>query len=375
MVFTKIDNLFMQQAINLAGKGALSVKGNPLVGCVIVRDDSIIAEGYHEESGKAHAEVNAINNAKGKGISLEGVTMYITLEPCSHYGKTPPCVNAILNSKISKVIIGSLDPHPLVQGNGIKKLRSAGISVLVGCLEYECKKLNKGFFKKISKGLPYVISKVAMSLDGRVAMSNGESKWITCSDSRIDVHFLRAKCDVILTGIGTILSDDPQLNVRELPRNAKKMTISQPLICILDARLDIPVHSKVLVGQNHVIIFCIEGLYSKSKYIALKKTGVEVVTFPNNGSTRLDIKDVLKCLVQLKDINYVMVEAGSRVVTNTILRDLVDEIHIYIAPIFMGSSALPVIDINIHSMSDKLECQFKEVANIGSDIKVILKKG
>ena len=258
----------MEIALELAKKGAGKVNPNPMVGAVIVKDGKVIAQGYHEEYGKSHAEVNAFNNALE---DVRGATMYVTLEPCSHYGKTPPCVEKIIEKKISRVVIGMVDPNPIVRGQGIEKLLSQGIEVVTGVLEEKCKKLNEVFIKYITLKKPFVIMKTAMSIDGKIATSSGESKWITKEESRKQVHKLRNEVSAIMVGVNTVIKDDPELTCRIENRK-------NPIRVIVDSALRIPSDSKVIKGANKVktIIACTEKL-NNEKVLVLKKQGVEIL--------------------------------------------------------------------------------------------------
>jgi diaminohydroxyphosphoribosylaminopyrimidine deaminase / 5-amino-6-(5-phosphoribosylamino)uracil reductase len=374
MNFSKIDTAFMVQAIKLAKHGMFSVTGNPMVGCIITQENEVVGQGFHEEAGSNHAEINAINDAKNKGSCIRGATVYVTLEPCAHFGKTAPCVDALIHEGVREVIIGSLDRNPLVSGKGVAKLIAKGIDVRYGCLESECIDLNKGFFKRIQSGSPYVIVKSAMSIDGRLAMNNGESKWITGELSRRDVHVLRGSSDAIITGIGTIISDNPRLNSRInsefIKTNVQK--INQPFRIVLDAKLEIPITSNVCDTVDKLMIFCVEGWYSNEKYKELTNIGIEVISLKDSYNSRVDLKEVLNFLAN-RGLNYVMVEAGSKLTTDFISRELIDEMHIYMAPILMGCTAQPLFSIALEHMKEKSKFKFKHVDKIGEDIKIILK--
>ena len=286
------DESYIKLAIEIAKKGRGSVSPNPLVGCIIVKDERIIGAGYHEKYGENHAEINAINSAKE---SIEGSTLFVNLEPCSHQGLTPPCVDKIIENKIKRVVIGTLDMNPLVCGNGIKKLKSAGIDVKAGILESECTALNKFFFKHITKKIPYVTLKIAQTLDGKIADSKGDSKWISSLLSRRYVHELRSKYDAVLIGLGTVLKDNPSLTVRLTEgRNPRRV--------ILDTRLRLSTEHKLFSSNSDKKLVIVTSNKSKSKERKIKKIkskGAEVI-FVREDKGKLNLKNILKELSKIK---------------------------------------------------------------------------
>ena len=342
MAFTHQDTECMALALKLSQFGRKAVGANPMVGCVISRDDKIIAQDYHRLYGEAHAEVNALEKINYKG---ENTKVYITLEPCSHFGKTPPCTEALIRAGVKKVFIAMLDPNPLVSGRGMRVLQDSGIEVEVGLLEEEANKINRGFVKRMTTGLPFVTSKIAMSLDGRTAMKNGESKWITSEASREDVQMLRSLNQAILTGSGTIKSDNPMMTVRT--ENAD----SNPL--------------RVVVDSNNIITNKSLNIFSSdANTLILNNNNSEILA---NG--KLDLKSVLKKLGEM-GINNLLLEAGSGLNGAMTEAGLIDEFIIYTAPLILGSDANPMIEIPLKKMSDKIKLNIVEVSQIGCDIKI-----
>lgn len=335
------EEKYMRRAIELAKKGSGHVNPNPLVGAVIVRDGEIIGEGYHECYGQLHAERNAIANAKKRGNSLEGSTIYVTLEPCCHYGKTPPCTEAIIEEKIARVVVGSDDPNPLVSGKGFQMLREKGIEVIPHFLKEECDAINHVFFHYIRTGTPYVAMKYAMTMDGKIACYTGDSKWVTGEESRAHVQTLRNHYKGIMAGIGTVLADDPMLNCRiEGGRD--------PIRIIADSHLRIPMDSQLVrtAGQQPLIVACLPDA-DEEKAAQLQEKGVEVLRIP--GVTTADIteeqKEVISLPVLMKElgarkIDGILLEGGGQLNESALQAGIVDRIYCYIAPkIFGGAQA------------------------------------
>ena len=335
------EEKYMRRAIELAKKGSGHVNPNPLVGAVIVRDGEIIGEGYHECYGQLHAERNAIANAKKRGNSLEGSTIYVTLEPCCHYGKTPPCTEAIIEEKIARVVVGSDDPNPLVSGKGFQMLREKGIEVIPHFLKEECDAMNYVFFHYIRTGTPYVAMKYAMTMDGKIACYTGDSKWVTGEESRAHVQTLRNHYKGIMAGIGTVLADDPMLNCRiEGGRD--------PIRIIADSHLRIPMDSQLVrtAGQQPLIVACLPDA-DEEKAAQLQEKGVEVLRIP--GVTTADIteeqKEVISLPVLMKElgarkIDGILLEGGGQLNESALQAGIVDRIYCYIAPkIFGGAQA------------------------------------
>ena len=342
MAFTQKDTECMALALKLSKLGQVSVGANPMVGCVITNGDKIIAKDFHHYFGKEHAEINALNQINHKADNCK---VYVTLEPCSHEGKTPPCVNALIQAGVKKVFVATLDPNPLVSGSGVKHLRESGIEVEVGLLENDANEINRGFFKRMKTGLPFVTSKIAMSLDGRVAMKNGESKWITSEASRDDVQLLRSQNQAILTGSGTILNDNPMMTVRNNKFD------SSPLRVVID--------SNNLITDKSLNIFS-----SDTETLVLDQSNSKVL---DNG--KVDLEHALLNLGEL-GINNLLLEAGSGLNGAMMKADLIDEFIIYTAPVILGSHAHPMIELPIHQMSEKISLEIIELIQVSNDIKI-----
>ncbi|HIO91663.1 MAG TPA: bifunctional diaminohydroxyphosphoribosylaminopyrimidine deaminase/5-amino-6-(5-phosphoribosylamino)uracil reductase RibD [Leucothrix mucor] len=357
----------MARAIELAKKGLYTTHPNPRVGCVIVKNDQVIGEGYHQRTGQPHAEVLALQNA---GIDAKGATAYVTLEPCSHTGRTPPCADGLLDARISRVVVAMQDPNPLVSGNGIKKLRDAGVDVVVGVLEQQAQDLNKGFIKRMQQGLPWVRVKMAMSLDGRTAMASGESQWITASDARLDVQKYRASADAILTGQGTLLADDPSLNVRlsaeELEIEGK---VRQPVRVVLDEDLKMSSQSKMLSLEGDTWVYTLSDDANKKQQ--LESAGAKIINGTVNTEHYLQLKNILKDMAK-REINEVHVEAGQTLTGALLQEGLVDELIIYMAPTLMGSDARGLFNLPLlESMQDRIHLDIKDIRAIGRDWRII----
>ena len=354
-----MDDKYMKLALELAVKGKGRVSPNPMVGAVIVKEKKIIGQGFHEAYGEAHAEVNAFKNAVE---DVTGATLYVNLEPCSHYGKTPPCVDKIIEKKISKVVIGSLDPNPLVAGRGVKKLMEAGIEVKLSVLEDQCKKLNEVFMKYIVEKQPFVIMKSAMSLDGKIAAPSGESKWITGEEARNSVHKLRDEVSAIMVGVNTVIKDNPELTCRlEGGKN--------PIRIIIDSTLRIPMESKIIKGADitPTIIAAAEGA-DKDKISLLESKGVKVIiTKAKNHS--VDLKDLMNKLGELK-IDSILLEGGAALNFSALEEGIVDKVQIYIAPKLIGGeeSKTPVGGKGIELLKDAFRVEKLTACFIGEDI-------
>lgn len=365
------EEKYMRRAIELAKKGSGHVNPNPLVGAVIVRDGEIIGEGYHECYGQLHAERNAIANAKKRGNSLEGSTIYVTLEPCCHYGKTPPCTEAIIEEKIARVVVGSDDPNPLVSGKGFQMLREKGIEVIPHFLKEECDAMNHVFFHYIRTGTPYVAMKYAMTMDGKIACYTGDSKWVTGEESRAHVQTLRNHYKGIMAGIGTVLADDPMLNCRiEGGRD--------PIRIIADSHLRIPIDSQLVrtAGQQPLIVACLPDA-DEEKAAQLQEKGVEVLRIP--GVTTADIteeqKEVISLPVLMKElgarkIDGILLEGGGQLNESALRAGIVDRIYCYIAPkIFGGAQAkTPVEGQGLTRAADAWQFNRIGMQEFGQDI-------
>jgi diaminohydroxyphosphoribosylaminopyrimidine deaminase/5-amino-6-(5-phosphoribosylamino)uracil reductase len=353
----------MSYAIRLAERGAYTTHPNPRVGCVIVKNNKIIGEGWHIEAGKEHAEINALNdivNSKSD-MDAKGATVYISLEPCSHQGKTGPCSTALVNAEVGKVIVAMLDPNPLVAGQGIQELKDNNIEVEVGLLQAQAEQLNLGYIKRMKTGRPFIRNKMAMSLDGRTALASGESKWITSEDARQDVHKLRARSDCIVTGVGTILTDDPSMTVR------MEGILQQPLRVIIDTHLSTPLDAKILAQQGKTIILTSREDQGDVKRFA--KLGIDVIKIPQNGSN-LDLEAVVDYLSTL-NVNEVLVEAGATLSGAMLQAGLVDELVIYMAPILLGNKAKGLFGLsNLETMNQKIALNIIEQRAVGIDWRI-----
>jgi diaminohydroxyphosphoribosylaminopyrimidine deaminase / 5-amino-6-(5-phosphoribosylamino)uracil reductase len=365
-MFSIIDHQFMTQALRLAQRGLYTTTPNPRVGCVIVRDATLISEGWHERAGEPHAEAHALR-AIGKlaGDQARGATAYVTLEPCSHQGRTPPCVDALIAADVARVVAAMQDPNPQVAGQGIAKLRAAGIAVDVGLLEAEARELNIGFVSRMTRGRPWVRLKMAISFDGKTALSNGVSQWITGADARRDAHAWRARSCAMLTGIGTVREDNPRLTVREIQTSYPNPR--QPLRVVVDSKLEISLDAKSLEGGNALIACAIED---KAKIAALEKLDVQVVSLPN-AQGKVDLSALLTELAR-RGINEVMVESGPKLNGSLLREGCVDELLIYQAPIVLGESARGMFNLpELVDLSDKREMNVIERRMVGNDQRII----
>ncbi|MCZ1179928.1 bifunctional diaminohydroxyphosphoribosylaminopyrimidine deaminase/5-amino-6-(5-phosphoribosylamino)uracil reductase RibD [Acinetobacter pittii] len=350
----KQDQYWMQQAIELAKRGLYSTKPNPNVGCVIVKDDQLIGQGFHPKAGQPHAEVFALREA---GEHAQGATAYVTLEPCAHYGRTPPCAEALVKAQVKKVVVACPDPNPLVAGKGVQILENAGIEVEVGICEDLASELNQGFLKAMSTGMPYVRLKVASSLDGRTAMASGESKWITGSVARQDVQHWRAISGAVITGIETVIADDCQLNVRSL-NNFDIKTVAQPKRVVLDRQGRLPLNAKILENPETVMVM---GPYRQE----LADLGVIQLEIQ-------PLKMLLQTLSKQHQIYDVLVEAGATLSTAFLQEGLVDELISYIAPTLLGKSARAMFNAEFEYMAEQLRFTLLDVTQIDQDIRLRL---
>ena len=379
MPFTAEDAQFMAQAIRLAERGMNSTHPNPRVGCVLVRDGAVVGEGWHEWAGGPHAEVLALRDA---GDAARGATAYVSLEPCSHYGRTPPCVDGLVAAGVSRVIAAMTDPNPLVSGKGMEILAAADIETAVGLLEAEAKALNRGFCKRMATGMPWVTSKLAMSLDGRTALASGESRWITGPEARHDVHRLRARSSAILTGIGTVLADDPFLTARysqpltdPLQKGEGIQGIAaerQPARVVVDSHFRLQPTAKLIAQPGRTLVL---GLQTEAREAEkLRNAGAEIHLLPAGLDERVDLNAAMELLGQL-EFNEVIVEAGATL-NGELLRDgLVDEWVVYLAPCVLGDRGRGLFHLpDLERMSDRYEMNLKDVRRVGKDVRMILCK-
>ncbi|MES9993601.1 MAG: bifunctional diaminohydroxyphosphoribosylaminopyrimidine deaminase/5-amino-6-(5-phosphoribosylamino)uracil reductase RibD [Candidatus Thiodiazotropha sp.] len=360
----------MARAIQLARRGWYTTHPNPRVGCLIVNNGEVIAEGFHRRAGEPHAERNALDLA---GAAARGATLYVTLEPCCHHGRTPPCTDALIESGVERVVVAMRDPNPLVAGKGLERLHQAGIAVTEGVMTPQAEALNPGFIKRMTQGLPYIRCKMAMSLDGRTAMADGESQWITSAAARADVHKLRAQSSAILTGVGTLLSDDPSLNVRisaaELGLE-EGIPVPHPLRVVLDPELATPVDAKMLGLPGPTLIVCSDE--QPVHGAALEAAGAQVTLLPGDRE-RLDLQQVLRYLGE-QEINEVLLESGATLAGAMMEQGLVDELIVYQAPHLMGSEGRGLFLLpGISQMADRIDLQVTDLRQVGQDIRITAK--
>jgi len=358
------DEQYMRMALRFARRGAGWTSPNPMVGAVIVGNGEVLGTGYHKRFGEAHAEVNAINAAGGS--SVEGATIYVTLEPCSHYGKTPPCVDRIIEAKMSRAVIGSVDPNPLVAGQGIEKLRDHGIETTVGVLEQECADLNETFFTYMKTGLPFVTLKYAQTIDGRIASSTGHSQWISSPPSLRFAHRLRARHDAVLVGIGTVRADDPDLRVR-LVRGRN------PLRIVVDPSLRIPEDAGILDNQDTAGTLIVTGQESAERLAPFHERGIETLVVAKDKTGTLDLPALLRELGR-RQISSVLVEGGAGIITSFVKQDLFDRLIIINAPKVLGKGIEAVGDLTITSMDNTISLRYERVFRRGDDVIMYLRK-
>jgi diaminohydroxyphosphoribosylaminopyrimidine deaminase/5-amino-6-(5-phosphoribosylamino)uracil reductase len=364
MPFAAQKKKFMLDAIRLAKKGLGKVSPNPLVGAVLVKGDRIIGKGYHRFFGGPHAEVNALKSA---GKTAREADMYINLEPCCHYGKTPPCTDALIEAKIGRVFIGMADPNPAVSGRGIKRLKKAGIGVETGILEDKCRRLNEIFIKFITTQTPFVILKAALTLDGKMATFTGDSKWITCEKSRRLVHRIRSEVDAVMVGIGTVIADDPLLTVR-LYKTVKK----NPLRIVVDSSLGISKNSRLLqpgLAENTIIATSLQKTDSRKAH-SIENTGAQVLGVPLKNN-RVDIKELLKLLGQ-KAVASLLIEGGSELNASALSSGIVDKVMLFYAPkIIGGRDAISMVGgEGVEKIAEAIKVEDISIRGINSDFLV-----
>jgi diaminohydroxyphosphoribosylaminopyrimidine deaminase/5-amino-6-(5-phosphoribosylamino)uracil reductase len=364
MAFTSQDHLFMTRALQLAERGLYTTSPNPRVGCVIVKDGKIVGEGAHLKAGEPHAEVFALQQA---GDKANDATAYVTLEPCNHTGRTPPCTHTLLKAGICKVIAAMQDPNPLVAGSGLAHLQAHGIDVASGLMQAQAEALNPGFIARMTRNSPYVRSKIAASLDGKTALNNGISQWITGEAARLDVQHWRARSCAMLTGVGTVLADNPSMTVRLNNKHVDQIdTGPQPLRIIVDSTLKTPVNAKILGGGNVLIAFAHGDSY---KTDALLSTGAELLCIPDD-QRKVCLRTLLSHLAA-REINEVLVEGGASLNGALLAQNLIDELLIYYAPKLMGSFAKSMFEVpELTAMSQIVDLQILDMRQIGQDIRL-----
>jgi diaminohydroxyphosphoribosylaminopyrimidine deaminase/5-amino-6-(5-phosphoribosylamino)uracil reductase len=347
----------MAQALRLGAKGLYSTTPNPRVGCVLARAGDVVGSGWHERAGAPHAEINALTVA---GDAARGATAYVTLEPCSHHGRTPPCTDALIKAGIARLVAATEDPNPLVSGAGFAKLQNAGIDVQTGLMAGEAKALNIGFISRMSRGRPWVRMKIAASLDGKTALKNGASQWITSEAARRDGHRLRARSCAVMTGIGSVLADNPRLTVRHLE------TPRQPTRVVVDSHLEIPVDARLLRGAGELIF---TATASEGTIGALHEVGARVIVLPDQNDS-VDLSAMMRKLVDF-EINEVLVEAGWRLSGALISAGLVDELVVYLAPYLIGNSARDMFRLpELADLQSKQALKIEDVSRVGPDIRI-----
>ena len=352
------DYAMMARALQLAERGLYTASPNPRVGCVIARDGRIVGEGFHEKAGEAHAEVAAL---KAAGAQAAGTTVYTTLEPCSHQGRTPPCIDALIEAKVRRVVAAMQDPNPKVAGSGFERLKRAGIEVESGVLEHEAREMNIGFVSRMTRGRPWIRLKIAASLDGKTALNNGASRWITDASARRDGHHWRARSCAVLTGMGTVRKDDPELNVREVE------TTRQPLRVIIDSKLQIPLTSRVLKGGGVLVA---SALHFPGLVKRLEKTGAQVALVPGD-SGKVGLPQLMQELAQ-REINEVLVEAGMELNGALLKAGLVDELLVYFAPQLFGDTARGMFDLpELTDLSGRRELNITDLRKVGGAIRIV----
>ncbi len=369
---TAADAAWMASALQLAIHGLYTTGVNPRVGCVLVKDSQLIGEGWHERAGEAHAEVMALRDAERRGNDVKGATAYVTLEPCSHHGKTPPCAEALIKAGVSRVVAAMEDPNPLVAGKGFALLKAAGIEVAAPLMAAEAEALNVGFVRRMRLGLPWVRLKMAGSLDGRSALANGQSQWITGPEARADGHRFRARAQAIITGVGTVVADDPQLTVRGVAaptgQTGQPLPRTAPLRVVVDTHLRTPTSASILQGGCLIATASVDPI----KTAALQAAGAEIVVLPSVDG-RVDLDALLRHLAQ-RGTNEVHVEAGAQLSGSFIKADLVDELLLYMAPTLLGSDARGWFDgLNLTRLDQKIRLKFQDVRLLGPDLRIIVR--
>jgi len=363
-----LDRELMARALRLAARGLYTTEPNPRVGCVLWRDGEVVGEGWHVRAGEGHAEVNALAQA---GDRARGATAYVTLEPCSHFGRTPPCADALVNAGVSRVVAAMQDPNPLVAGRGLERLRAAGITVEAGVLEDQARALNPGFVKRMQGGLPLVRLKLAMSLDGRTAMASGESQWITGSDARADVQRLRGRSGAVISGADSVLQDDSALTLRPgemgvTPEQLEAIGGRQPLRVLVDGRLRVPLDRRLFREAGPVLVVGAKAAESPPDYAG---AGAELLLLPDCSGKRVNLPALLAELGS-RGCNEVLVETGAALAGAFLRAGLVDELIVYMAPRLLGSRARPLLELPLDYMAEAMDMDIIDVRAIGRDWRI-----
>jgi diaminohydroxyphosphoribosylaminopyrimidine deaminase/5-amino-6-(5-phosphoribosylamino)uracil reductase len=359
-MYSELDHRFMSRALDLARNALFQASPNPRVGCVVAREGHILGEGWTQPPGSNHAEIEALLDARRNGHDVHGATAYVTLEPCSHFGRTPPCATAIIEARLARVIAAVEDPNPQVAGRGLEMLRSNGIDVRCGLLASEASELNIGFFSRMNRGRPWVRMKIAASLDGKTALSNGVSQWITSEAARKDGHAWRARACAVATGIGTVIADNPQLSVRLVT------TPRQPLKVLVDSRLEVDPEARFFDG-NQALVAC--AFADPAKVAALRDKNAEVIEVPNDDG-KVDLPQLLRELAR-RGVNELHVEAGFKLNGSLVREGCVDELLVYLAPLLVGEAQGMV---HLPALSDLTQARrlvFREVTPVGTDVRLL----
>jgi len=363
-MFSQTDFVHMERALALAKRGLYTTDPNPRVGCVLVKNGEVIGEGFTQPAGQDHAEVRALKDARSRGHDLRGATAYVTLEPCSHFGRTPPCANALIEAQVERVVAAMEDPNPQVSGRGLKMLRDAGIEVRCGLLANEAAELNIGFVSRMTRGRPWVRLKVAASLDGRTGLPSGESQWITGDAARADGHAWRARASAILTGIGTVREDDPRMTVRAVD------TPRQPQRVLIDGQLDVPPTAQILAGAP-TLIFCgnLDERHTERASV-LRDLGAEIIQMAN-ATGKVDLPAMLKVLGE-RQVNELHVEAGYKLNGSLLREGCVDELLVYLAPSLLGTDSMGMFSLIAPlALEDRVRLNFHAVDRIGDDLRIL----
>lgn len=367
------DRDYMAKALQLARLGLYSTSPNPRVGCVLVKDGDIIGEGWHQKAGEGHAEVNALRAA---GKNAEGATAYVTLEPCSHFGRTPPCAQGLIDAGIVRVVGATTDPNPQVAGRGYDMLRDAGIEVVESCLQAEAEAINIGFMQRMRTGLPYVRAKLAQSLDGRTAMASGESQWITGPQARQDVQRLRARSCAIITGVDSVLIDDPSMTVRpeEMGIEQEAGLCRQPLRVVIDGQNRLPSDAKLLQQNGDILVATLAEPESKPERPANSGALNYWVSPPNakeSGSNKVDLEALIRYLGE-QGHNEILVESGAQLAGAFAAHNLINELVLYCAPTLLGSNARPLLSLDFSEMKQQIRWHWQDVRMVGNDLRLTL---
>ena len=351
----------MAQALRLARLGLYSTTPNPRVGCVLVQDGAVIGAGHTQPAGQNHAEIEALADARARAADARGATAYVTLEPCSHYGLTPPCVEALVAAGVARVVAAMEDPNPLVAGQGLERLRSAGIETACGLMAAEAAELNVGFVARMTRGRPWLRLKIAASLDGKTALNNGRSQWLTGAAARVDGHRWRARACAILTGIGTVRDDDPRLSVRDV------VTDRQPLKVVVDSRLELPLSAQLLTG-GAVLVAAAQA--DGEKIEALRRAGAEVLVLPNPRG-KVDLAALMRALAG-RGINEIHAEAGAKLNGSLLREGLVDELLLYLAPMLLGDAARGMFGLpELADLAGRQSLDITDLCRVGADIRIL----